>query len=225
MKLLNFAFLSLSLITWSCQSEDIEDKITGSGVLKSETRAITNTNINEIQVNGDFTTSFSTRNDISKIFVLAEDNLIPYILTNESNGTIKIKEKEGFTIANKEPLIVDVKSATLNGVTINGNGKFIGDLLHGANPYITVNGSGTAEINDIKENSVNITVNGNGFIELNGSVATANLLINGNGVIQINANCTTLNIRINGSGVVYYVGSPKLNTIIEGTGKVLKINE
>lgn len=225
MKQINATLLLLSLFAWSCQSDDIEDRINGSGVLKSETRTISNANIDEIIVDGDFTTSFSTRTDISKIFVLAEDNLIPYILTTESNRTIKIEEQKGFTIANKEPLIVDIKSATLNCVTINGNGKFLGDMLHGTNPHITINGSGTAEVNDIKESSVDITVNGNGFVILNGSVATANLLINGNGIIQINATTTTLNIRINGSGVVYYNGSPKRNTIIEGSGRVLHTSE
>lgn len=225
MNLVKIALLSLSLATFGCQSDDIENEITGSGVLKSETREITSANIEEIVVNGDFTSSFSTRTDISKIFIIAEDNIIPYIVTTQSNGVVKIEEKEGFTLANKEPLIVDIKSSTLNGVTINGSGKFIGDMLHGSNPHVTINGSGTAEINDIKENLVNITVNGNGFVMLNGSVATANLLINGNGVIEVNAATTTLNIRINGSGVVYYAGSPKLNTIIEGNGKVLKVSD
>lgn len=222
MKIVKITLFAFTLFTIGCKTDDLEQKISGSGKLTSEERVITNKTIKSVEINGAFVASFSTRTDISKIFVIAEDNIIPYIETTEANGIISISEKQGFTLSNKKDMIVDLKSTSLNSVLMNGNGKFVADALHGDNPDITINGSGIVEVSDIKDNTVDITVNGNGYVLLKGAVSTANLTLNGSGIIKILASTSILNIRINGAGTVFYAGEPELHSIIEGSGKVEK---
>lgn len=222
MKIVNIILATLTLFTFGCKTDELEQRVIGSGNISSEERVITNKAIKSVEINGGFSTSFSTRTDISKIFIIAEDNIIPYIETKEANGVITISEKDGFTLSNKKDMIVDLKSTSLNSVVINGNGKFVADALHGDNPDITINGSGIVEVSDIKDNTVDITVNGNGYVLLKGAVSTANLTLNGSGIIKILASTSILNIRINGAGTVFYAGEPVLHSIIEGSGKVEK---
>ncbi len=197
-------------------------EINGSGKLKSEVRSMDLDEIKTIEIDGDFNVSFTTKRSGSTILVIAEDNLLPYIETKQSNGTLSISNKAGYSLIPKKDINIDIKALSLSGINIQGNGSLLVDTLQGIEPHIDINGSGILDIKGFKCTKVYATINGTGKCSYYGKVSTLDLTINGAGFTDVFASTLTIFAAINGAGVVRYKGDPYVKPNISGTGSVTK---
>lgn len=217
----------LVLPVLSCTSSVNDELIKGSRVVTSQTRTLGVNDLQSIELNSAYRASFSTRLDTAVIFVIADDNLFPYVETNISNGAISIGEKDGYAIRTSNDINIDVKSHSLKNVVVNGSGELYVDALSGVDPHFTVNGSGIVTVTNFKSSLASGFINGNGLIQLGSEISTSkiaalNITIVGDGKVKIFTIVDKLNVSIIGSGVVNYKGNPAITKSISGSGEVVK---
>ena len=220
-KSLSIWSLLLLLPFFRCSSSEESEKIIGSGTVKSEFRALDTGAINTIELNGAFNVGFSTRRSGLGLYVTAEDNLLPYIETKQSNGVITIDKKEGYTLRNSKDINIDIKALSLKDLIINGTGTFIVDTIQGVNPTIRINGSGNLTVSNFRCDSYTAVLDGNGIMFLNGSCPILTTTINGSGQADVFAT-KKIYATINGSGVIRYKGTSDITKSINGSGAVTK---
>ena len=176
---------------------------------------------------------------VFNVAVEAEENLLPFIRTDVSDGVLHIGVKKGHIIKPHETIKVNVHMPVLKGIELSGSGNIICDTFDIEQMDIDISGSGNISLGT-HATSVNSKISGSGEITITGSATNANLSISGSGqlhaldMVCINCNAdiagsgsiyvnvtTKLDAHISGSGDIYYSGNPQVNTHISGSGKVI----
>ncbi len=234
-KLFALSVLVLLLGTTSC----IYDTIHGNGISVSEERVTTN--FNKIANTGSFIVHVS--NDESyEVIVNAEENIIPYIETYVSGGTLYIDIDRYISLSNTKPMEVYVSMPNLKGLKLSGSGRINTEFFETNEMDIILSGSGRIETS-CKSSKVEASIPGSGTVNISGETDYAEFKISGSG----NINATTLftdtcyssitgsgeikttvenllGVRITGSGNVYYSGDPEVNQNISGSGRVVHLD-
>ena len=237
-KIYSSAVLLMMLLA-SCVGGLFNKTIHGNGNLKSEERNINSAD--RIKSYGNFDIVI-VQGPTASVKIEADENLMPYILTQNENGALVIKTKENYNLSSDNKIKVTVTTSQLEELelagsgNVNGEGKFTGkDHLK-----ISVAGSGdvtlnvnTPEIDSHIAGTGNITLSGetkDSKIEIAGvgnytaeSLMSENVEIHiaGSGNAKVYAE-NNLDIHIAGSGDVYYRGNASVKQDIAGSGKISK---
>lgn len=238
MKTIKFFILSLVLVLLGATS-CIYDTIEGNGIRASEGRVITA--FDKVKSSGEFEIHI-TNGDTYEVIVSAEENIISYIETQVSNGTLSIDTEEHTKIRNDLPMEVFITLPELEAIKLSGSGTITTDYFICDKMELTVSGSGKITTAcDARE--VKASVSGSGTIRISGTADNADYRISGSGNIKASDlsinKCKTaisgsgdmwvavdqsLNAHISGSGNVYYYGDPNIETHISGSGNVIDFN-
>lgn len=174
--------------------------------------------------------------------IIAESNLIPYILTEINNKTLYIDIESNTELINNSPIEIVVTTPNINTISEEGSGEIITDYFEPTTVDLEVSGSGTIDA-AFNTNDLYASVSGSGKIILEGTSSTSdmevsgpgainafslshqdgNATISGDGNIYINAK-RSLNVNISGSGCVYYISYPLIYTHISGYGRLINAN-
>ncbi len=225
----------LSIVTANAQW--FNTRVKGNQKMTKEIRQVQN--YNDISVAGSFDVKLVSGKE-GKITVNADENLLPYLITEVENQSLKIKWKNGFNISHQSNIIIDVPVENISKLSLAGSGDIVTKnlILSESTLKVALAGSGDIKI-AVKVDNLSAAISGSGDISLIGITNTfeasiagsgdingydliatdANFKISGSGGIKANVSAM-LNVSIVGSGDVYYKGNPKQDIKISGSGSV-----
>jgi len=214
-------------------------QVTGSGKVTSEDRQVSNFNQVTVSGIGDL---IITQGQDETLKIEAEDNLIPLIKTEVTNGTLTIEfEDRGrpVSIRNTKPIKFYLGVKDLQGVTLSGTGNVSADALKTSDLKLTLSGTGNFRFGGLEAQNLAVLTSGSGNFDLAGKAGSQDVTISGSGeyhagnletntaklVISGSGKSTlwaaqTLDLRVSGSGDVEYYGQPKLTQNISGSGNI-----
>ncbi len=210
--------------------------VMGNGNPASETRTVTA--FSKVKSEGEFRVYISYSDETS-LAVTADENLLQYIETYVSNGTLYLDIDGVHNVKAVTPMTIYITTPQLNRIVQSGSGSIRSDYFESDHFELVLSGSGNIEA-DFAAISADVLLSGSGKIEINGSADNAELTISGSGNVDGSGlevqTCQTvtsgsgnmwisvsdyLSSRISGSGNVYYNGNPSVNTSISGSGEVI----
>ena len=150
---------------------------------------------------GDVSITLGNKEEIT---IHAPADLIPYLLTENKDGTLQIgKRKIGWKkfIRFNDHVHYDLVVKKLTHVSVSGSGDIDAEKLTGEKCSVRVSGSGNIEVNQINSNIAKVTVSGSGDVDVdNLSADILGVTINGSGDIEIVGKADELDVTISGSG-------------------------
>jgi hypothetical protein len=197
---------------------DGSHKITGNGKLTTETRDVKP--FNAISIEGVFNIILKQGNKES-IQIESDENILPVIITNSENDTLRIKMKDSASISNMDKLNVYVTLVSVSCIENKGVGTLkCNDTLHLKNIQLTCEGAGTT---NLKLYANKLTVNSEivGAILLSG--VTKETFIHHNGVGAIRAfdlKTENLTLEASGVGAAEVFASQELTINADGIGGI-----
>jgi hypothetical protein len=172
--------------------------VTGSGKSMTETRSVSGFNTVTLEGGGQLTLEQAGTESLT---ITADDNLLPYLTSDVSNGHLTLGTKRRTDINSSTPVRYKLGVRKLNGLTLAGSGS--------------VSGSG------ITSDSLKVTVGGSGDITVSGAADRLEIMIAGSGNFQgEKLQSKDVSVQIMGSGGAVLAASEKLDTIIMGSGSV-----
>lgn len=215
-----YAILASLIFLSSACNYLFDERVNGNGHIITQQRSING--VNTIKAIGNF--DVLVEQDLPEnISIVADDNVIPYILTNViGNGTLEIKAKEHYRLNATQPIRIKVKLENLEGVYIIGSGSITGNgKFSGAKELHTeIAGSGKIKLT-VNTPSVTSKIAGMGTISVDGETKDETISIAGSGTIKCgDLKAENVNVKIAGSGSVNVFAENKLDIHIAGSGSV-----
>jgi len=217
------------------------ERVEGNGQVTTETRQVSS--FNSVDCDGPMNIILQDQPDAG-IKVEADQNLLPYILTNVDGKTLHIKTKSGYNLNSDNPMRVYVSAPVFNEVNLDGSGNITSQsiLVNPDEMSLKLSGSGNIEV-QVNTPELSTKMNGSGNIKLAGSAdkwsaalsgsgnmycfglttQRAEVSISGSGDAEVTAS-QKLVLKINGSGQIKYKGSPNVESHINGSGSVSKVD-
>jgi hypothetical protein len=211
----------------------------GNGTLKTEERNVTNTD--KIKSFGNFNVDI-IQGSPSSVKIEADENLLPYILTENKDGGLVIRARDGYNLSSDNKIKVTVTTDRLQEIEVDGSGDVNGDGKFTGADHLKISIAGSGNINlNINTPQISSSIAGTGNIALSGETKDSkieiagvgnykaeNLLsenvdvhIAGSGNAKVYAE-NNLSVNIAGSGDVYYKGNASIKQSIAGSGKITK---
>ena len=234
--------------SWNWNIWDIDPEIggaiTGSGVIKTETRKVSGFDAISIEYPADVTI-LQGKSDSLKIET--DDNLLPQLSTEVRNGTLHLENTERNwrdRVNPTEPIIVTITVVELNQARFPTAGMMSIKELKTDSLEVSVSGAGDVTLTELDADSLDISLSGAGNINADGAVEKLQLRISGFGsfdgsdlqsqdteiAISGAGNATVwtehnLDANISGAGSIDYFGDPRVSERISGVGSVHKISD
>ncbi len=215
-------------------------RVKGNGNITSETRSINNAR--KIKLSGAYDVEL-TQGPVVSLKIEGDDNILPYIITENRDGFLVIKTKDHINISTDSKITVHITSPLVEEVSISGSGNIIskGKLTGGDRLKVSVAGSGDVDLEvntpkvdahiagsgnitiagETKDEKINIAGSGDYKAE-NLKAENADVHIAGNGDVSVFAD-VKLDINIAGSGSVRYRGNAAVKQKIAGSGEVTRL--
>lgn len=188
----------------------------GSGAVRSETRQVAGFSVVRLAGQGDVRI---VRGSSESLKVSAQENLLPQLTSDVSDGTLTLGTKDGATITTSEPITYDVAVKDLQGLELSGSGTITAAGLSATDLRLEISGSGSVTVDGAADHQ-DVEVSGSGDYSA-GSLASkdATVTLSGSGSADL-AVSSTLDVTISGSGSVTYAGDPKVTQSVTGSGSV-----
>ena len=137
----------------------------------------------------------------SRARLSGDENLLEYIDTRVSGGTLFVEVDENIWLEPELPLVLSVRTTSLDGVSVTG--------------------ATSVWANNVETPDFDATVTGSGSIHLDGSVRTLNVDITGSGVVRATELLSRdAKVDISGSGDVHVCVTHELDVDISGSGDI-----
>ena len=194
------------------------DKITGSGVSITETRADSNYFALDISIAFD-QIIVHCRSEHSMIIV-GDDNIVPLIITKVKDDVLYISSEKEFETRAESVLTIHVQ--TLDTLSFQGVGEMTVDKLDNKVFHCDFSGVGSCTLTG-KVNNFTMNMNGVGSVNAKGLIANiVDANVNGVGSAEVYA-IDSLHASVNGIGGLTYYGNPKTKDISNSfLGKITK---
>lgn len=215
--------------------------IHGNGNMKTETRDVSQAE--KIKSYGSFDIVI-VQGETTSVKVDADENLLPYIVTDVEDGALVIKPREHYNLSSDNKIKITVTTKRLQLVDLAGSGNVVGEgkFTGSDNLKISVAGSGDVSL-DVNTPDIDSHIAGTGNITLSGETKSSRIEIAGvgnynaadlmsenveihiagSGSAKVYAE-NNLDIHIAGSGDVYYKGNASVKQDIAGSGKINKVD-
>ncbi|MDB5200293.1 MAG: hypothetical protein JWO92_2256 [Chitinophagaceae bacterium] len=205
--------IASAIIFCSCQS------ITGSGNIITETRHLNQ--FDGVRASGSIDIEvMNEQNQLVK--VEADDNILPYIITNVEDGILNVHFKSNLSYRNVNAKVY-VSTPLLTKLTVSGSGSITSkDILKDAE-RIAFKVSGSGDIDAFADApSITADISGSGTITLQGRSKDFNCSIGGSGDLNcgklLSENTTAV---VTGSGTAHVFASVHLLAKVTGSGDIL----
>ena len=187
---------------------------------------------------------YVTQGDTYSVRIEAEENLMKYIITEVSNGELKVKVSNGINLRPKKDMKVFVTAPRFKELGIAGSGNITAEsvLKSDERMELSVSGSGDIRISEVDAPKIIIRISGSGNAAVGGTTRDAEFRIAGSGDIKCKelktentevhiagggnvwSYCSqSLDVHIAGSGDVHYAGNPvNVKQKIAGSGNMIK---
>jgi len=199
MKRTSFSILSvlMTLLTTGCGPF-----IPGSGQVTTATRQVSG--FQQIDLFGS-PDVILTQGESESLRIEAEDNLIPYLVTEVRGGTLEIgfRTADGLPLSVRptQPVKVYVTMKTVTGLRVTGSGDLDAERLAADTLQLTVTGSGNLSVEALTVKKLNNRLTGSGDILIDELTAeVVETVITGSGNCSIAGESAQQSARISGSG-------------------------
>lgn len=177
-------------------------RVAGSGVLKNEKREVSG--FSRIDGSNAINVEIVIQDNFS-VEVEADDNLLQYIKTEVSNGTLKIYS-EG-RLSRKNPVNVKIGMPAIDALEISGASKASALNIKGEDLFIKANGASKITVSGEIRN-LESKINGTSSVDAE-NLKSENVEIKVNGASKATVYATNrLEARANGASRINYVGEP-----------------
>lgn len=178
-------------------------QIRGNGNVISEERTVGSFTGIDLGCSADV---YITKGNSNTITVKADENLLPIISTNVSDGVLEIGTKKSFRNAKK--LEVHVSMNNIDKINISGSGNVsCTGTIPGNNLNAHINGSGDLQ-GDFDVKNMELKINGSGDVEASGIRGELKIIISGSGDVEMeDLQLETCYLKVMGSGDVQLKGS------------------
>ena len=173
----------------------------------------------QLDTSGDLTLS---QGDTESLTIEAEDNILPLLTSDISDGTLKLGTKPNTSFSETKTIKYTLVVKNLNALTDNGSGTITVGNLNLNNPLgifgngsghiiianvqsgdtqLKLTGSGNINLASLKSDKVSIQIDGSGSTTIP-TVTTQSFTaqLSGDGALQISGTTTDQTIDISGSG-------------------------
>jgi hypothetical protein len=210
--------------------------ITGSGTVVEEPRTVTGFTGVSAETLGDVQIEIGAEEALT---LRAEDNLLPYLITEVENGILRIWTETGVDLGRTQDIEIHVTATSVNSVVLTGVGDVAGADLVATAFSVVLSGLGGIELSNLDAEQLDVLIAGQGDVRLSGTVNEQTITISGVGdyeapelssadaSVQIGGiGSATLRVSdqltatITGSGSICYIGSPTVESTITGQGTV-----
>jgi hypothetical protein len=158
---------------------------------------------------------------VNSLTVTGDDNILPYLETEVSGGTLVLGEKSGVSLSPSSDIVFKVILRNLDSLGVSGSGLAQAKRLQNPKMKIDLSGSGEVDAEGAADD-LDINVSGSGRFRGDGLKSKRTRIdISGSGSAVV-ASSETLNATISGSGTVEYIGDPRVHQDISGSGSIRK---
>lgn len=194
----------------------IHEGVAGSGVRKAEKRTLSP--FTSLATEGAFEIEVVCQKPHS-FEIEGDDNLLPLVSSEVSNGTLRIKNLRGYST--DETIKIRISAPNIDSLTAQGAGTI--EITGVSNEKFEINSDGAPTIRVTGETkTLDIEANGAGKIDTHKLRATR-AIVESNGVSQIELFASQeLDVTVSGPSRVIYEGDPKVNKKVNGPGSVEK---
>lgn len=215
-------------------------KMVGKGPVVSETRVVEAFNKIEAEFPGDIVL---VQGPVREVKAEAQEDIIGDLYTTVSNGTLKIKIRNGLRLSNGSSLKVFVTIPEIAELSLKGSGNINAEKgIVSDNLALLLKGSGSFNISDIECIDLYSEITGSGNIKIDGghtdllrlrltgsgdfkgekfNSKDAEVSLTGSGSANIRVS-DTLKATLTGSGSINYYGDPVVTQNVTGSGSVKK---
>ncbi len=215
--------------------------VTGSGVIKTETRNVTGFTGISLALPAIVTIRQGNKEGIT---IEADDNLLPLIETVVESGSLKIRtfeRKINFRGKNNKLNII-VDAINVEQLSVAGSGDIKSDQLNSPKLKASIDGSGDVNINNLISETVKVSISGSGDFAAGGSANEFEVSIAGSGGVKAerlkakNAKISvagsgdaalwateSIKVSIAGSGDIRYYGDAQVSKSVAGSGSVTRL--
>ena len=177
--------------------------VTGNGVRGSEARNVSGFTGIALSVPGQLEVRLGSTEGVT---LVADENLLPLIVTTVSRGTLHIRGHRGQHIAPTLLRIV-VQARQLDLLALAGAGSISGDGLKAAALTVDVGGSGSVSLQRAEVDQLSVSVGGSGSVNLAGKARALKVSVAGAGNVAAGSlQADEARVSIAGSGAGHGVG-------------------
>lgn len=222
-------------------SQPVDQWVTGSDDIAEETRPIGAFNRISLRSTGEL---ILRQGDQPALTIAAEENLLPYLITEVNNGQLVIRTLPGVGLSTNRPIRYYLTVTDLTAISLSGAGSIHSESLPVQDLDITLSGLGSLNLAGLQAESLDINISGSGSANVSGTAeqltvnisgaggfdgadletSTAKVEISGAGRAIVWAN-DRLQTSITGLGSISYYGSPQVSQNTSGVGTVRKLGD
>jgi hypothetical protein len=217
------------------------ERITGSGISKTETRPVSGFRAVVLAVHA----RVDLRQDGTEgLSITGDDNIVPLVETVVENGTLQIRWKKGAESVSYQDLRLVVHATNVEGLAIAGSGEIDAKALKSGNLRLHLAGSGRMTFDALNADAVRVSIDGSGELTAAGRIESldasaagsgrlsaaklesrkAFVAVAGSGAATIGAT-ETLSAKVAGSGEIRYYGNPHVTSTVAGSGTVKRAGD
>lgn len=216
MKYLPIAVVLLATIAFSCVWNN--KNVKGNGNVITDRRDLSG--FTKVRQNGSFDVYLA--NGPFEIKVEAEENLLPYILTEISGSQLRIRTADDIRLKSTKTIKIYITAPEIEEVQSAGSGDIysVSTLQHPDKISFVTTGSADMEV-QVDAPNVKTEITGSGNIEIAGQTKNYRAEITGSGDIQAkDLKSEEAVVDIRGSGNASVFASVKLTVDVAGSGDV-----
>lgn len=211
----------------------------GSGMIKTETRQVSDFRAVEISYPAEVTISQGAKESLT---IEADDNVLPGLQTRVINNNLQIFYKTNDKVVRPtKPVKITIVVKDLNQVDFESAGKLEIQGLHTNSLDISVSGAGDLKLNNITAKALSVNLSGAGSMAATGTADNLDMNISGFGSFNgkdlqsqsasiglSGAGSATVRVAekldaaISGAGSINYYGSPDVTKQVSGIGSVTR---
>jgi hypothetical protein len=217
------------------------DRIDGSGDVVTETREVAA--FDRVVLGGEGAVVIREGEDES-LTVETDDNLLEYIESSVSDGTLEIRTTEGVDIAPTDSVLYEIGMADVTGIELLGAGSIEIERWSADGAEIALGGAGEIVVGEFDGTRLTVDFPGVGEISISGAVdhqdvtlagvgeygagglesLTARVEASGTGTATVWA-VDSLEATATGVGVIQYYGDPELTEQVGGVATIVAMGD
>jgi hypothetical protein len=220
-KAMNRIFLAAALFTITFTSCHFGSgkRISGNGVVKSETRSVGS--FNSIDVSGSIDV-YVKQDSIASVRIEADENLLEYVHINVDGGTLEIQEENGFNLESTKGIKVYVSGPSLNHFEASGACGIYSENKISDSSEIGIHASGASSIKmELDAPKVKAELTGASHAGLNGKTKTFSADASGaSGIKCFELMAEETDVEVSGASHAEVFASLKLDAHASGASSV-----
>lgn len=212
--------LALSFMSLLCLSGCKEKKIVGEGPNTEALRELSS--FDKLDISGNYQLNIEIAAKQS-VRIIAQANVIPYILTKVNSNTLSISLDDSVAISFQEAPSINITMQNLSDITLSGASKMTALKINSKSLGISARGHNQIILSG-KSASLSIDSNGDNEIHAeNLQASDTKIKISGSSTV-FTTTTDNLDAKINGYGKIGYTGTPKnITQEIHGSGVIKRV--